>query len=139
MSQTNRGFLSRATDIREAPVLHVSVHLSVTVCGSTAPPPTASAPSLGVAQDEGRRADTRHGVVALQPVPQDLLGRVDLLLNLLENCVGQQWVSAHQSPQVGARNPKRPRRSRHTPACINKRSLDSREIVRLHKSSFPAR
>jgi hypothetical protein len=80
-----------------------------------------------MAQDVGRRPNARSRVVTPQTTQQDLPGYFDLLLDLLENCVRQQGMSAHQSSQVGARNPQRPRRSRHTPACINKRLLDGRE------------
>jgi hypothetical protein len=40
-----------------------------------------------MAQDVGRRSQAHHGAVTPQPIQQDLPGFVDLLLDLLENCV----------------------------------------------------
>ena len=69
------------------------------------------------------------------------MGGVDLPLDLLENYVHQQRLGAHQSSQARARNPKRPRRTRHTPARIDQRLLDGRygNRWRHHRGNFPAR
>jgi hypothetical protein len=83
-----------------------------------------------MAQNVGRSSHARHRVVAPQTVQQDLLGCVDLLLNLLEGCIRQQWMGARQSSQVGARNPKRPSGAHHTSTCVDKGLLDAREKKR---------
>jgi hypothetical protein len=79
-----------------------------------------------MAQDVRRSSDARHHVVVVQTVPLHLLGCVDLPLDLLENYVRQHRLNTHQSSQAGARNPQRTRRTRDTPASIDKRLLNGR-------------
>jgi class 3 adenylate cyclase len=79
------------------PLYRDGLRLGGLVIRRTVRPPATTTACLGMAQDVGRRPDARHRVVAPQAIQQDLPGFVDLILNLLESCVHQQWMGAHES------------------------------------------